>query len=215
MSLFSETVDQVYSLTNRPDLVAETALAVRQATLAAHRIEFFVRDIREFLLGPFTPSAANYQLDIPTYFSRWRAFQYLRPYDSVSQSASKILIGYNEFLAPDAIFDEYLIEKMNVAYVAGSNLNVKLEAAYDSFLCGYWQNPVVSPDASYESWIARDAQDIIIVDATMKVFLMIGYEDAAARLKTILFGPNGDYHNVTGGLYMTLKSSYLTGAGRA
>jgi hypothetical protein len=213
MSLFSDIVDQVYTVTNRLDLVAETALAVRQATLAAHRSEMFVRDLQELLVGPLT-AASVFQLDIATYFPNWRAFAYLRPYTFASASPSGIIIGPNEFIAPDGIFDEYLAEKTNVAYVAGSNINIRLEGNYDSFICGYYQNVVTLPVASYDSWIARDASDIIVIDAAYRVLQSIGWDEAAARLKVLLFGPNGDYHNVVGGLYATLKTSFLIGAGR-
>jgi len=187
MSLFSDTVDEVYSLTNRPDLVAETALAVRQATLSAHRSDYYLKDLVEILL-PLS-SASIFQLDIPSYFPQWRNFKYIRPYNTVGASAASFFLSS---LAPDAIFDEYLIEKSNVYYVAGTNLNIKLEAAYDAFIVGYYANPILSPEASYNSWIATDHSAIITIEATIKVFGMIGYEDAAARLRKLLYEPSPD-----------------------
>src|SRR5689334_18190626 len=115
MSQFSDIVNDVYTITNRSDLVAETALAVRQATLAAHRSDFYRKDILDSLIG-FT-SASVLQIDIPSTFPNWRAFAYIRPYDTVSQSPSSIIIARDSFLKPDAILDEYLTEKTNVAYV--------------------------------------------------------------------------------------------------
>lgn len=216
MSLFTDIVADVYTITSRSDLVVDTALAVRQATLAAHRSDKYIRDIQEGFLpiGKPTDGSANYQIDIPSYFPNWRAFAYLRPYDSVTQSKSRIVLGPDSFIASDGILDPYSDDKVNVAYVAGSNLNVLLEAAYDSFLYGYYKNPTLSPDDNYESWIAREQPAIITIDAARKILESVGYEDAAKRLKDILFGVGGDYHNVVGGEYGILKASSLEAGGR-
>lgn len=215
MSLFDDMLsgsDGVYTITNRSDLVAESKLAIRQATLAAHRSDYFPRDLIELLVAP--GSASIFQLDIPTYFLNWRAFKYLRPYDSVGAALSGILIGAAEFLAPDAILDEYLVEKVNVAYVAGNNLNVRLQEAYDSLIVGYYANPILSPEASYESWIAREQPAVVVLDAAARVLTAIGYEEAAGRLRIMLYGVGGSPANPTGGEYMLLKQSALEGVGR-
>lgn len=214
MSLFSDIVsgaDGVYTLTNRPDLVAETALAVRQATLAAHRSDYFKKDITEILI---TDGAASiFQLSISSLFVNWRNFAYIRPYDSLSASAASFLL---DPIKPDGIFDEYLIEKTNVYYTAGDNLNIRLAANWDSFIVGYYTNPVLSPDAAYESWIARSQPAVIVIDAAKRVFEMIGYIEAANKLGVLLYGPNpgSSAQNPSGGEYMLLKMSEIEDQGR-
>lgn len=187
MSLFSDTVDQVYTLTNRSDLVAETALAVRQATAAAHRSDFYPRDLQELQLN--LSSTANFQLAISSYFPNWRSFSYIRPFTVLTGSLASFILGPNEELAPDAIFDEYLVEKKNVWYVGGDNLNIRLEGAYDGLVVGYYKNPILSPDGSYNSWIAQEPNfsAVIILEAAIKVFRMIGYEEQAAALYRFLY----------------------------
>lgn len=217
MALFDDLVsgsDGVYTITNRPDLVAETKLAVRQATLAAHRSELYPRDRKEVAL-PLT-SSMLFQLDIPSYFPNWRKFDWIRPYTVLTGSPSPILITDNEFLTPGAVLDEYLVEKVNVAYVAGTNLNVKLQTAYDGLLVGYYQNPVLSPEASYESWIAREHPAVIVLDAAMRVLDAIGYNDAARRLEVLLLGSTAGSTRAfpLGGEYLLLKQSALESAGR-
>lgn len=187
MSLFSDTADQVYTLTNRSDLTAETSLAVRQATLGAHHSDKYLRDLFELQVA-VTP-AAVFSLDIPTYFPQYRQFKYIRPYDLVTGSFASFFL---EFLAPDAIFDEYLIEKVNVAYVAGTNLNMKLQGDYGGFVVGYYKNPILSPDGSYNSWIAQDFAHIIVMEASIRIFTMIGYEEAAGRMRRLLYEPGAD-----------------------
>src|SRR4051812_5601790 len=114
MSQFSNIVADVYTLTARPDLVAETSLAVRNATLKAHRLEKWKRDIQELSVLIPTNTQAVVQLDIPTYFARWRQFKYIRPVDALTLSPfSKFLT----VLEPDGIFDEYLAEKTDVYYI--------------------------------------------------------------------------------------------------
>lgn len=216
MSLFSDLIsgaDGVYSITNRPDLIAETALSVRQATLAAHRSDLYPRDRFEQQLT-ITPAAEVWQLDIPSVFTRWRKFSYIRPFDALTSALSKIVLGRNDFLEPDAILDEYLEEKLNIAYIGGNNLNIRFETAFDGILVGYWQNPLLLPEASYESWIARDFPAVVVLDAARRVFGMIGYEEAASRLNRILFGGSeGNWNNIVGGEVSLFRAAALESAG--
>lgn len=213
MALFDDVLAEVYTLTNRSDLVAETKIAIKQATLAAHRSDVYPKDFREVSL-PLT-SAAIFSLDIPSYLSNWRSIGYIRPWDSVSASGAKIVLGPDEEIHPDKIFDQYLDELVNVWYVAGTNLNIKLDSEWDTLVIGYYQNPVLNPEASYESWIAREQPAAIVLDATKRVFEAIGYNEAAARLGIMLYGPiPGNPASPTGGEYMLLKSTYLSAGGR-
>ena len=47
MATFTELCNDVYTMTKRPDLVAETKLAVKAATLKAHQSDFYPKDIYE------------------------------------------------------------------------------------------------------------------------------------------------------------------------
>lgn len=217
MSLFTDILsgsDGVYSLTNRPDLVIESKLAIRQATLAAHRCDKFFKDKLEVYL-PLT-LATGFQLDIPTYLPNWRQMEFIRPFNSVSQSAATFILGPDEMIAPDAIFDEYTNEKVNVWYVAGNSLNIRLQSAWDSFLIGYYANPVILPEGSYESWIAREQPSVIVLDAASRVLNAIGYNEAAKTLEVLLVGgdPGSSRAHPTGGEYMILKQSNLEAFGR-
>lgn len=204
MSQFSDLVADVYTITNRPDLVAETALAVRQATRAAHRSDYYPKDLVETLVV-LGSAQSLVQLDM-TQFARWRSFRYIRPYDTTSQSAAKFFL---ENLAADAIFDEYLNEKVNVYYVGGTNCNIKLGAAYSGFLVGYYADPLLVPDAAFNSWVVNDQPALIVIDAAQRLLASIGYDEAAQRLRALVYGPNGSPLNVTGGEYAILKTNAL------
>ena len=45
MATLAALLADVYSLTTRPDLVAESTVAVRKATLKAHLSDYFFRDL--------------------------------------------------------------------------------------------------------------------------------------------------------------------------
>lgn len=222
MSLFTDILsgsDGVYSLTNRPDLVQESKLAIRQETLAAHRCEKWKKDISELLLLVSSSSGGIYQLDIPTYLPQYKQIAYIRTYDAIASTPGNIILGGDNEIAPDAIFDEYQSEKVNVWYVGGTNLNIKFQAAQTGLIVGYYANPVLNPEANYESWIAREQPAVIVIGAAMRVLDTIGYNDAARRLESMLIG-NPDHGNnptranPTGGEYMLLKQSFLESFGR-
>lgn len=213
MPLFDDMLNNVYTVTNRSDLIAETKLAVKQATLAAHRSELYPRDLNDGVQIAISPATANWQLSMSANFVRWRQFAYIRPYTVLTGSLSKIVIGRNQFLSPDAILDEYLEEKLNVAYVAGDNLNVRLETAYDGLLVAYYQNPDTN-EATYNSWVATDFPGVIEIDAARRVLAGIGYEEAAKRLNQLLFGASeGSWLNIMGGEAAIFRSSALESAG--
>ncbi len=44
---YDELVTEVYALTKRPDLVAETASLIKAATLKAHHTDFYSKDLFE------------------------------------------------------------------------------------------------------------------------------------------------------------------------
>jgi hypothetical protein len=52
----AELIAEVYTLTGRPDLVAETSAAVRKATLKMHSVDFFYRDLQEKIITFTTPA---------------------------------------------------------------------------------------------------------------------------------------------------------------
>lgn len=212
MSQFSNIVADVYTLTNRADLIAETSLAVRNATLKAHRIEKWKRDIQEISVLLPTNTQAVVQLDIPTYFSRWRQFKYIRPTDAITLVPKSVLLTCIE---PDGIFDEYLAEKTDVYYVAGNNTNIRGSAAYTGFFVGFYQNPLVTPEGSYSSWIAQDYPMVIILMATITILQSIGYVEAANKLTDILYGPQDPRSGQRdGGEIHSLRMSELEAEGR-
>ena len=79
----NELIAEVYTITNRPDLVAQTLTAVRSATLKMHQRDYFYKDIFETAIN-FSTAAYLQQLEYRTLIHRWRALKYIRKTDSTA-----------------------------------------------------------------------------------------------------------------------------------
>lgn len=179
MATLSELIGDVYTITNRPDLVAETKLAVKQATLKAHQFDHFPKDI--FETGITFPAAdliqsLNYKSIVP----RWRTFKFLRKYSYNGVN------GYpGEFfklLTPEETLDRYQINRENVCYIAGDQLEIRSNTADQYMLLGCYLHPDITDDG-YSSWIAVEYPYAIVYEAASKVFKMIGKDDEANSMR--------------------------------
>lgn len=180
----TELIDAVYTLTNRPDLTAETQLAVQSATLKMHHTDFYYKDIAESQISlPY--EAYLVQLDTKQ-FDRYRAFSYIRKFNPTgTDPLSGLVTGtpgdFIKILVPAQVLDEYGVDKTNIAYVAGSSINIRSSGLIQYLLAGWYRNPVITPVANYESWIAVDHPFSIIFDAASQVFKSIGFDEQARK----------------------------------
>jgi hypothetical protein len=176
----TELVQEVYTITGRPDRVNETSSAIRSATLKAHQSDYYWKDIRE--LGITFDSAEYIQsLDYRALISNWRAIKYLRKYDLTSGLPCTEL----KLLLPEQIFDAYGLTKENVFYAAGQYIQIRSSTKEDSYLLGYYVNPDIT-DSGYNSWVALDHPYAIILDAAATVFKAIGKDEEAAAYRTLV-----------------------------
>jgi len=176
----SDLVNEVYTITGRPDRVNETSSAIRSATLKAHQSDYFYKDLREVGI---TFDSASYiqQLDYRAFDANWRAVKYLRKIDITSGLPTTEL----DLILPENIFDAYNIQKQNVFYVAGAYLNINSSYQDQNYLLGYYVNPNISI-AGYNSWVALDHPYAIIYDAAATVFKAIGKDEEAAAYKSLV-----------------------------
>lgn len=180
-SLTSLTAD-VVSLTNRPDLVGETALAIRAATLKAHGFDYYYKDLIETGIQ-FDYSQTQQTLEYKSLIPRWRALKYLRKFDYSTPPgcAGKFL----ELLTPESILDSYGINRENVCYVAGLELQIRCTELQQFFLLGCYVHPDVTTD-NYSSWIAEESPLTIIYEAAATVFKTIGYDEQVATYRQLV-----------------------------
>jgi hypothetical protein len=185
--LFVDIVASVVTVTNRPDLVAETQLAVRRATARLHGCEYFPRDLTTAVV-----SAAGYSgsIDVTSApISRYRAAKYLRESLATPTGQERYLTK----IEPDSLVDSYGRSQLNYWWEAGNVLNWSLGVslgsggtALSSLVLGYYQNPDVSIagyDVAGNSWIATTEPWCIIEEAAAKVLRLTGQLDVANALQ--------------------------------
>lgn len=164
----TELQQEVYTLTNRPDLVAETLSAVRAATLKLHQKDYFYKDLYETGVL-FDTAKYQQQLEYRTLLPRYRSLKYIRKTDSTGSDT----LGFFDIIVPENVLDAYQINRNDVAYVAGTVIQIRSSTQFQYILLGCYLNPNIA-EANYSSWIAMDHPYAIIFEATATVFKMVG-----------------------------------------
>lgn len=197
---FADIVNTVYTYTNRPDRVGETAAAVTAATLWAHHSDFYYKDLVEV---PASFASLQYLQQIPlSFFTNFRALKYIRKYypgtgpnnpPNQDQSPNNLPPLYGMYydpgcnlpdgrffkvLTPDEVLDSYHINKIDVAYIAGQTVQVRSGDYFQYLLCGYYAHPVAS-SVGYNSWVANEYPDVIAFRAAEIVLKAIGFDESA------------------------------------
>jgi len=193
---FSELCAEVYTITQRPDKVAETESAVKSATLKAHQSDFYFKDIFESGIV-FSTSEFVQNLDYRALLPRWRAIKYLRKYDNTSGTPGKFL----DLIQPEEVLDRFKIQKQDVFYLAGAYIQINSATQEQYYLFGCYLQPDINKD-TYDSWIALDHPYAIIFDAAATVFKTIGKDEEAAA-----------YRGLVGEQMLLLKASNILGVG--
>lgn len=167
---FASIVSDVYTLTNRPDLVNETALAVKAATLKAHQFDDWVKD---FIENAIQFSSADYyqSLDYKSVFPLWRKPRYIRCSDANGAQGTVL-----DYIVPEKVIDSYGANRTNVFYVAGAEVQIRTLAQQQYFFVGYYSNPDTT-STGFNSWIANDHPFAIIYEAASIIFKTIGYDE--------------------------------------
>lgn len=169
---------KVYEITSRPDLVAMTQSRVKQATIKAHRTDFYRQDLIEQSIQ-FSTSSYFQALDYKSLFPLWRKPSYLRIYDATFSSPGSELVYLDD---PSLVIDGYGANRTNCFYNAGAFINIRTLAAQQYFLLGYYTDPNIT-DLGYLSWIADEYSDVIVLEAASNVFKSIGFDEQASYLK--------------------------------
>jgi hypothetical protein len=174
----NELIAEVYTLTGRPDLVAETSAAIRKATLKMHSLDFFYRDLQEEIIG-FPTTAFKQQYDLQINIPSYRAIKYVRRWNAVPTGME----NYFTKLEPDAVLDSYGREATNIWYVAGAMLNIKGKEQISNLVLGYYRHPDITTNG-FSSWIAIEQPFAIIEEACANIFQMIGHAEMRRKYET-------------------------------
>lgn len=168
---FTELLNAVYSITARPDLVDLTKLAVKAATLKAHKTDFYTKDIYETSLQ-FTTLDYVHSLDYISQIPNYRALKYIRKYDQSTGKAGDFFTA----LTTEEILDEFGRERTDICYVAGRVIEMKSSTEFDTVFLGCYVLPVVT-ESNFASWIADLYPFAIVHEAARFVFASIGQQD--------------------------------------
>ena len=191
MATLAALLADVYSLTNRPDLVAESTVAVKAATLKAHQSDFYQRDI---VTGSnvFANPSLNVQSFSIAGLTRWRAWSYLQNYDPnvIPYQGSGSFVF--DIIAPNDLIDQYQILKQNIAWQVGTQLNLRCAAALATLYYGYFRNQDVT-NAADMGWISDSHPYAIVFEATRRVFKTIGYDEQASYYEKVV---QEEYDNI-------------------
>lgn len=182
MSMHTDLYDSIYqdvvTLTNRPDLSDETAVAIRSATISAHSKTNWPRDLQTAFVK--LPNVSNLSaLDIQVLFPRFRGLASVRITD-VNFNPINGEDGLIETVEIADIYDPIYAGQLrnNIAYVGGTTLNIRNYLSAYGYLVGYYSLPAVRRD-QYSSWIAQLSPDVIIYQAASIVFSTNGNEEKA------------------------------------
>lgn len=172
---YTDIFAEVISITNRPDLQAETALAIRSATLAMHGFAMFPRDLATVSIADgITAGSNDVTIDGPTELPGLRGLSRVVRLDS---QGAQLEFPEIEIVELDDLLDPvYGTPKDNVAYIAGTSVRVLCNAGVTALRVSYFKLPTVLPIDQYSSWIADIYPDGIITMAAAKVFKIIGDE---------------------------------------
>jgi hypothetical protein len=181
MATFAELCNSVYDITVRPDLVNETKLAVKAATLKMHHSDYYYKDLVEDSVT-FGTSEFLQQLDVKALFPHFRAVKYARRYDN---SGTGQAMNFFDILTPGELIDAYGNDRVNVAYMAGDVLNIKSREAFQHMLFSYYRNPDIT-ESGFTSWIARDHEFAIIYEAIRTIFKSTGFDEQAAAYEKLV-----------------------------
>ena len=174
----TELQQEVYTITNRPTLVAETLLAVRQATLALHQMDYWWKDLQETGIS-FTTSSYRQELDFRSILPLFRSLKYLRKSDSTGAAGA-----FFDVVQPESVLDSYGADRTNVCYAAGTSIEIKSSTEFQYAILGYYANPNITV-AAYNSWIALDHPYAIVFKAAEIVFKVIGKSEEFAAYKLL------------------------------
>lgn len=172
MTNFSTLVTNVITVTNRPDLLAETELAVRQAVLSYHHLDFFWRDKVTGIISVSTGANARHTIPLNR-FAEFRAAAGVSPYYSSNDTCGKPLSKGTRL---GEFHEDYWM-------LAGDSLVIRSSAATHQFQLIYWKNPTLAPAAAFSSWVADIYPGAVEDAACAKVFEMIRDSATADRYR--------------------------------
>lgn len=177
MALWDDLVTEITTITNRPDLTAETSLALRQAVRAAHKSGKYWRDLSIVLKTGLSTTEALQSIDISADLPRFRQMAYVK---SGSGEFFYKAVDINNLL------DDYDSYVLDVYYAVGTSLKIRGSAPEASYELCYYAYPIVTPTSSFASWIADEHRDLLVAWGASNVLSMVGEQEIKGRMDQLV-----------------------------
>jgi len=185
MTTLTDMIDLTIQQTRRPEIQDITTAAVRTATLRAHHVDFFPRDLTQGILS-YVPSGAAFY-DFPTLSAsllRLRSIKHCQSLDSVTSAPVEQL----EYREQDDLFDSDGNRRPHIYSLIGDTLRIYPTAATGSLSVYYYQNPNTA-GLQYSSWIADTYPDELAAWAAAVVFARTGFAEMANQMIELHVNP--------------------------
>lgn len=183
MTTFSDLFDSVVTVTKRPDLVAETTLALKRAIIKEHSAIDYPRDLKKLdqaLVQP-NPNNFRYELSLASMGLHPTARRITQIVELASNQPSSLQVtqGYFGILdfkerMHDDIFNGYNQEYQAYWYRFGSNLNIVAPRQVDNVRITYYAVPSLANTSAYSDWMADMYDYVIYTHAAAEIFRIIG-----------------------------------------
>lgn len=201
MTDYNGLIQSVYVETGRPDLVAETAAAVKQAVVGLHARGRYLKDIKRARVT-FDYCSFIQELEIvglPFYrnlaYAKMGVVENLNDYGVYTPPLGPIVpplydwpwapYALPEFtvIEADDILNVNGYEKVDVVYQAGKSLYFKAQRPFQFVQFGWYAYPntdISNNAANFESWIADEYPYAVTLMAAGNVYGKKGQNDLAA-----------------------------------
>ena len=176
MSLYTDIKADVITWTNRPNLTAETDIAIRQAVRAAHKAGSWWRDLVSLPLTA-KPTTKVQQLDLSVLAPDFRNISFVKPTDVIDQF-------YDEVSITD-LMDQDGYGRQDIYYGVGNFLMIRAVAPVANITLMYYKNWTLTPITALDSWIATLHPDLISLWAAAAILAAIGEQEVKSRVDAL------------------------------
>ena len=184
MATLTDIVNLTVSQTRRPEINAVTEAAVRSATLRAHHVDFFPRDLTSHILQatPNSPGVVNIQ-NISSLLTRLRSVKSVRILDPNLIPAIQL-----EYRDLDDLYTRDGNHRPHVYTLLGDTLRLFSHSTQNHIEIFFYQNPNLT-GLQYSSWIATLYPDEIAAWAATIVFARTGFAEMANQFNQLYVVP--------------------------
>jgi len=185
MTTLNEMIALTVEQTRRPEIPDITAAAVRTATLRAHHVDFFPRDLSLGLLS-YVPSGTMFYdfQNVSQSLQRLRSIKHLQSMEVGTGRPTEQL----EFREQDDIYDNTGDRRPSIYTLLGDTLRAFPTSQTGELGVFYYQNPNTAAE-QYSSWIADNYPDELAVWAAAIVFARTGFAEMAQQFMQMHVDP--------------------------